>query len=416
MFIYEEKYTGKSAGKKLGELFQYMDQNHMTKLEIKNREEIAWLLNLREENYEPLKENDASIYSPVFESKLIIDKKDNDTLLAQTPEAFDIVLSLNEAVDNQIRDYLDELRVKVEVVSGKLSDDNEQTVISAFKMIKNEVEIENMKKAHLLDGAKMSEFIYYLKHNDMSKLSELDVMDRLESLRKEVPSYFMPSFETIAGYNEHGAIIHYEATSQSNVMLDNKGVIVIDAGGQYLEGTTDTTRTIALGDVTDFMKQMYTAVLKGHIAVALSVFDQGTKGSELDVKARACLKDLGYDYAHGTGHGVGCLLNVHEHPRRVFGADTVLAQGMITSNEPGVYIEGEFGIRIENVVVVDKCEDKLCFENLTVCPYDYELIDESMLSDAEKQYLNNYHKALLDKLEGRVDDKVYEWLKSFKKF
>ncbi len=435
MFVWDEKYAGVKACDKLARLRKYMQDKNIEKMVLTVPEEVAWLLNIREEKLDLKREDDAIIYSPVFACRLEVERDGaclnvechmDGACLSDECHVDGACLSVECHLDDAIVTYLDGLGVDVRTVEA-VDDNKEMTIVSEWKKIKNDVEISNMHKAHLIDGVVMTKFIKWLKESDQTALTEMDVVEHLEQMRQNVESYIMPSFGTIAGYNANGAVIHYEVTEESNTQLADSGVIVVDAGGQYLEGTTDTTRTISLGQVTPLMKQMYTAVLKGHIDVALSVFDEGTTGDVLDAYARKPLQSLGYDYAHGTGHGVGCLLNVHEHPRRVFHESTTLEAGMITSNEPGVYIEGEFGIRIENVVCCKKVDRSdlddhinniakgsgqlLGFENLTVCPYDYELIDMAMLDSKEVAYLERYQKTIESKLEPYLTDEEMAWLK-----
>ena len=289
--------------------------------------------------------------------------------------------------------------------------------VSMFKSIKNHMEIAATKEAHMYDGLAMVNFIYWLK-NTVGKqaLTEISASDHLESLRSAQPGFVDLSFDTIAGYMSNGAIIHYSATPESDTALEADGFMLVDSGGQYLKGTTDITRTIALGALTDKMKECYTAVLRGHIDLAMAKFKAGTTGYDLDPLARKALQEIGLDYNHGTGHGVGHVLSVHEGPQRISKVPNKYAiePGMITSDEPGVYIEGEFGIRIENEILcmeADSKSDELCFEMLTLCPYEPEAILSEKLTDEEKCYLNEYHKMVYSKLAPLLEPNVRDWLR-----
>ena len=292
------------------------------------------------------------------------------------------------------------------------------------KAIKNPTEISNMKKAHLLDGIAMTKFIYWLKTNvGKEKITELSLGEKLEEFRTVAKSYIEPSFTPIVGYNDHGAIVHYSANKESDYEIKDEGMVLIDSGGHYLEGTTDITRTISLGKVMPKMKKMYTAVLKGHLNLAASVFKEGCSGVAIDYNARQPLWDLGLDYNHGTGHGVGYLLSVHEPPNAIRYRilpdnqfNPVFKEGMITSNEPGVYLEGEFGIRIENLVLCEKKEKNqwgtfLCFKPLTLVPYDRELISFEDMSDKEIELLDNYHKMVYEMISPYLTLEEKIWLR-----
>ena len=292
-----------------------------------------------------------------------------------------------------------------------------------MKAIKNDTEITNMKKAHLLDGIAMTKFIFWLKSNvGKIPMDEMMLGDKLEHFRGMAKSYVGPSFAPIVGYQDHGAIVHYSATKESCYDVLPEGIVLIDSGGHYLEGTTDITRTITLGTVTDKMRKMYTAVLKGHLNLAVAVFKEGCSGVSLDLLARKPLWDMGMDYNHGTGHGVGYLLSVHEPPNAIRyrilnnpALNVSLLPGMITSNEPGVYLENQFGIRIENLILCQeskKYKDFLQFETLTLVPYDRELIDEEMLSETEKELLNQYNRRVYEALEIYLTEDEKEWLRN----
>jgi Xaa-Pro aminopeptidase len=250
-------------------------------------------------------------------------------------------------------------------------------------------------------------------------VTERSAAQRLEAFRREQEMYRGPSFEAISAYGAHGAIVHYKPTEESDLPLEPKGLYLIDSGGHYLDGTTDITRTVALSSPTDEQRELFTRVLKGHIALARATFPSGTKGSQLDTLARLSLWEVGKNYGHGTGHGVGSYLCVHEGPQRidpVFG-DTPLEEGMFLSIEPGYYERGKFGIRTENLAIVRRDEKKssepesfLHFETVTLCPIDLTLVDTNLLTPAEIEFLNNYHRRVIDTLSPHLTDQERQWL------
>ena len=280
-----------------------------------------------------------------------------------------------------------------------------------LKSIKNKTEIKNMMKAHIEDGVALTKFLYWIKNIKKLNLTEKQVEKRLENYRKQNKNYLYPSFDTIAGSGPNGAIIHYRSNKQSNRKLNIKDLLLVDSGGQYKWGTTDVTRTICFSKVTKLIKELFTRVLKGHIAVAQSNIKYDKIGHNIDKKGRQSLKKVGLDYRHGTGHGVGFFLNVHEGPQSISKNNYIkLEEGMIVSNEPGYYLENRFGIRIENLVFIKKINKKLRFENLTFAPIDKDLIDEKMLNTYEKNYLFNYHLETYSKISPFLNEKQKKWL------
>ena len=286
---------------------------------------------------------------------------------------------------------------------------------SRLKAVKNEVEIESTKEAHINDGIAMVNFIHWLKSNiGKIPMSEISISDYLEKERSVLPKFLSLSFETIAGYMDHGAIVHYSATPESDAQLRPEGFLLVDSGGQYENGTTDITRTIAIGPLTDKMKECYTTILKGHTQLAMTKFPDGTNGIELDKITKAPLDAYGISYNHGTGHGVGHVLCVHEGPQRINTiCEEVFIPGMITSNEPGYYLEGEFGIRIENEILCVPCEDgenDYCFRDLTCCPYEREAIIPEMLTKEEREHIDSYHAWVYESLKDKVKPEAASWL------
>jgi Xaa-Pro aminopeptidase len=288
--------------------------------------------------------------------------------------------------------------------------------IPLFRAVKNPVELEGMRRAHVRDGAALVRFLSWLEGAVPSGgVTELAVARELDRFRGTGQLYRGPSFEPIVGYREHGAIVHYAATEESSFTLRAEDLLLVDSGGQYLDGTTDVTRTVSLGSPTAEQRVRFTLVLKGHIQIALVSFPRGTGGGQLDALARKALWDAGLNYGHGTGHGVGAYLCVHEGPHSISptGRGVALEPGMVVSNEPGYYQEGAYGIRIENLVYVTEDPDRegfLRFSNLTLCPIDRSLIEVELLTPAERGYLNHYHATVRDALHPLVDARAREWL------
>lgn len=283
------------------------------------------------------------------------------------------------------------------------------------KAIKTNIDIKDSINAHILDGVAMCKFIYYVKHNvGKRKLSELSLSNYLAKLRRKQGAYDL-SFNTICGYKDHGAIIHYSADENSNYEIYNDGFLLVDSGGQYLYGTTDITRTIVLANVTEIMKKHFTLVLKSHIDLAMAIFDKNETDASLDKIARKPLWDEGLDYNHGTGHGVGHILNVHEGPQSIRHNKLnpiKMKKGMITSNEPGLYIEGQYGIRHENELLCVKVDDNhLGFKAITFVPFDIDGIDVLLLDENERSYLNNYHKQVYELISPYLNNKERKYLK-----
>ena len=284
------------------------------------------------------------------------------------------------------------------------------------KAIKNKIEIKETKKAHVKDAIAMIKFIYYIK-NKVGKtyIDELSASDYLEKLRRKQGSFEL-SFNTICGYNKHGAIIHYGATKETNIPIKPEGLLLVDSGGQYYYGTTDITRTIVVGPITDDMKYHFTLVLKAHIALASAIYDKTTTDYDLDILTRKVIKDANLDYNHGTGHGIGFVLNVHEGPQSISynpnRKRVVIKPGMITSDEPGLYFENQYGIRHENeILCVKKDKGLYGFETITYVPFDLQGIDVSLLDEKEKDWLNNYHQMIYQKISPFLTKKEKKFLK-----
>lgn len=427
IYIHEEKYAGESALSKIGRVLAEVEKKGADSIFMPSLDEIAWTLNLRGEDV---------AFTPVFISYLYLSSKE-------------CVLFVDEVkLDEGVRDYLKEIGVKVkpyDEVKDYLSRlSTHETIlldpyrvsdtlgrvldcmkvyaaspVAMLKAVKNDVQLAGTRKAMERDGVALVRLFMWIEENaSTGKYTELDVWDKGMEFRGKSELYRGDSFGMIAGYKEHGAIVHYSASKESASTLKADGLLLIDSGAQYLDGTTDITRTISLGNPTADEIHDYTLVLKGHLALARAQFPVDTRGSQLDALARIYLWEEGMSYLHGTGHGVGHFLAVHEGPQniRLNENPTTLRPGMITSDEPGVYKAGKYGIRIENLVLTVEGEkskefgDFYKFEVLTLFPYDSSLIDTTMLTEQEINQVNNYHKHVFDRLSPYLNDIEKQWL------
>ncbi len=413
IYALDEAVTGKSAESKLSTLRTYLENKGYDYHLTTNLEEIAWLYNLR---------GDDIPHTPVFFAFLLITPEEDKLFVLDSTfsgrkaypytQFFEDIKHLpagklllkKDAVNYAI---LKSLPDHVEAVS-------ETTPLSLMKCRKNEAEIAATKNAHIKDGAAMAEFLCWLKSNiGVSEITEISASDYLEACRHRQEGCFDLSFDTISGYADNGAIIHYSATPETNKTLKAEGFLLVDSGGQYTDGTTDITRTIALGPLTDEMKVHYTAVLKGHIALATARFTKGTTGADLDPLARKPINDIGLNYNHGTGHGVGHILSCHEGPQTISprGGSVPILPRMICSNEPGIYIEGSHGIRLENEILCVEADDNMYqFETITFCPFDREAIIKENLTEKELDWLNTYHFQVYERISPHISEEVKEWL------
>uniref|UniRef100_A0A3B0IVX2 Xaa-Pro dipeptidase n=1 Tax=Wolbachia endosymbiont of Aleurodicus dispersus TaxID=1288877 RepID=A0A3B0IVX2_9RICK len=375
---------------------------------------ISWLLNLRNESAE---------YTPCILGRAILYKNGNVDLFIQDKEHSTIEANFDDHINvfdiSELENSLHKLNSMIidptttpmsimAMIKNKQIIEREDPCL-LHKAVKNQTEITGAISAHIKDGVAVTNFLYWLID---SEITELEAEAKILEYRKEQNLFKQPSFPTISAFNENGAIIHYRASNKTNKAIKKDGLYLIDSGGQYLDGTTDVTRTVAIGDPTNEQRAHYTIVLKAHIALASAVFPSGTTGGELDILARIHLWNFGMDYMHGTGHGVGSYLSVHEGPQAISKGNKVkLMPGMILSNEPGYYIPGKYGIRIENLMYVEKQENSfLSFKQLTSVPYDKKLIDVQMLIEDEIKWINSYHQFVYRNLENSKKDK--EWLKS----
>lgn len=428
-FVFDEKYTGKSVGEKLEELRNEMKKLHADVFVMSALDDIAWLFNIRG--------NDVD-YNPVVIAYALVDE--NSATLFISPEKI-TDKSKQYLSDNQIlvKDYfsIQQELCKIDSSKSVLVDGGKynQSLFEAIpaectkrtamspvfklKAVKNKVEMNGVRKAMIKDGVAMTRFFMWFEKalKKGEKLTEISISDKLRSFREDQPGFKGESFGTIAGYGGHGAIVHYKATPESDAEIKREGILLLDSGGQYLDGTTDITRTVALSKPTKKAKKDYTMVLKGHIQLSMAKFPVNTRGSQLDILARKAMWDEAINYGHGTGHGIGHFLNVHEGPQNIRMDENpiTLVPGMILSNEPGLYRTDKYGIRIENLVQVIPAEKTefgqfLKFETLTLCYIDTKLIDKDMLTDKERKWLNEYHKRVAKVLSPQLSEKERKWL------
>ena len=421
------EFAGESVASKISRIRTALRQRHADGMLISALDDIAWTLNLRGTDVHCV---------PVFVSYLLISSqqvslyvdsaKINDEVKAYLTENGISLYSYNKVaegleryseynilLDGDETSYFLWKTVKCqEIIAGK-------SPIPAMKAQKNDREIAGFRQAMLRDGVAMVKFLRWLKPAvEAGGQTEISIDRKLTSLRAEQHLFRDISFDTIAGYQAHGAIVHYEATPETDVALKPEGLILIDSGAQYQDGTTDITRTIALGPVTEEMKHVYTLVLKGHIQLELAKFPDGASGTQLDALARECMWREGYNYLHGTGHGVGAYLSVHEGPHqiRMEWKPTPLRAGMTVTDEPGLYLSGKFGVRIENTLLIKDYQTTefgkfLQMESLTLCPIDLTPVDFSMLQPEEIEWLDTYHRDVFEKLSPYLEGEDLEWLK-----
>lgn len=428
-------YSGSTRESKIARIREYMKEHGADCHIITTLDDIAWILNIRG--------NDIHC-SPVVLSYLVIGME--EVTLFAYKEAFNkeaeealkragVLIKNYNDIYYYIKNFTKNSKVLLDknTVNYAISSNipKEARIINKvnpsvlWKAVKNNTETSNIKKAHIKDGVAVTKFIYWIKNN-MGKIpmSELSVIDKIEEIRSNAENYTGPSFDTIAGFGSHGAIVHYHATPSSNISIEPGSLLLVDTGGHYLEGTTDITRTILIGNTaTEEQKKYYTAVLRGNLNLCDAHFLYGCSGISLDYIARKPLWDMGCDYNHGTGHGTGYLLNVHERPNSFNfrmppcqDSSAVFEEGMVTSDEPGIYIEGEYGIRLENLLLCVKREKTaygqfMGFEHLTLVPFDRDLINTALMDAKEINLLNNYHKKVFETISPYLDNKEAEWLK-----
>ena len=430
VYPYDIAYAGKSSAEKRRDIAADLAKHNIAAAIITDTASVAWLLNVRGSDVAntPLPLSFA-ILDEMGKVEWFLDpRKITDGLAAHAgpdvtikkPEEFAAALDRLAASGKNIR--LDPAEAaywiaeRLRQKGGKIDGGEDPSALP--RACKNAAELDGMRNAHIRDGAALTSFLAWLDEQKPGTVSELDAEKRLSGFRETHNLYRGPSFDTIAGSGAHGAIVHYRATQESNRMLQAGELFLLDSGGQYLDGTTDVTRTVAIGTPTDEMRKCFTRVLKGHIGLAAIRFPEGTAGAELDILARQHLWDAGLDFNHGTGHGVGSYLGVHEGPQAISKRSRVaLKPGMVVSNEPGYYKAGSFGIRIENLQTVvplpELSADRkmLGFDTLTLVPIDRRLIDEKLMAPADWQWLNAYHQRVYETLAPLLSGPVLAWLK-----
>ena len=419
----KKNIVGESSTSKINKISKYLKKNKSDYLFISAPENVAWILNIRGKD---------GTNSPLPNSRLIVSKTKKIFLITKIQKAKHLVkekiIKKKELIN--INDFS---KVILQLKGGNFIIDNkscsiyyENLITSKFKItkkedpvyllkaIKNKTEIQNMINSHIIDGAALTKFIYWIKKINKKKINEVQAQNKLESFRRLNKNYLYPSFDTIAGSGKNGAIVHYRAKKENCRTIRKEDIFLCDSGGQYKYGTTDVTRTICFSKPKPHIKDIFTKVLKGHIAVANTNLKKDNTGKKIDIRARKFLKKSNLDYAHGTGHGVGFFLNVHEGPQSISKFNKIqIREGMILSNEPGYYEKESFGIRIENLVFVKKNKKNIFFENLTLAPIEKELINYKLLTSLEKNYLFKYHVNIYSKISKYLNLKERKWLASF---
>ena len=422
-FSLSDRVAGKNFKSKIKIIRNILKSKKTDYLFISAPENVAWVLNIRGAD---------NPNSPIPNCRLIIGKEKELFLISEKEKALKIIkdkkLTKDQVINpEKFKNLIKKLKGNRFIIDPlSCSIINENIIRSKFKItdtfdpcyklksIKNSSEIKHMIDAHIQDGVALTKFIYWMKNTNKKTITEIDSQNKLEKFRKLNKKYLFPSFNTISGAGPNAALPHYIASKESNKTIKKNDIFLCDSGGQYKYGTTDVTRTICFSKQKIYIKNIFTQVLKGHIAVATTNLKKFNTGKIIDVRARQFLKKDGLDYAHGTGHGVGFFLNVHEGPQSISKINSVkLEKGMVVSNEPGYYKKGFFGIRIENLVYVKKVNGKLFFENLTLAPIEKDLINFKLLDKKEKQYLNKYHKKVYINLSPFLNKAEKVWLKSF---
>jgi len=421
-FSLPNKITGESHQSKIKKVINFLKLNKTDYLFVSAPENVAWLLNIRGHD---------NPTSPIPNSRLIIGKNKTLLLITEKNNAQKIIFEkkiLKHHVVSffKFREIIEDLEgnnfiidnnscsvFSEKIIKSKFKILDKKDPIYKFKSIKNTSEIKYMIEAHKKDGLALTRFIHWIKNINNKNITEVDAQNKLEKFRKMDKNYLYPSFNTIAGSGSNGAIVHYRATKLNTKVINKNDIFLCDSGGQYRFGTTDVTRTLCFSKPRQYIKDVFTKVLKGHIAVALTNLNKDQTGKKIDLRARRYLKKDGLDYAHGTGHGVGFFLNVHEGPQSISKYNTIkIKKGMILSNEPGFYKKNDFGIRIENLLYVSQKNNSLYFKNLTLAPIDKDLINYSLLDKIEQDYLFKYHLNIYAEFSKHLNKKERLWLAS----
>jgi len=419
----DKNIVGETSKSKINRISKFIKKNKCDYIFISAPENVAWILNIRGQD---------SPNSPIPNSRLIISKTKKINLICKAEKAKKIiknkVVKFNEIIN--LKDFpnkivklkgkkfiIDQKSCSIyfeDIIKSKFNISKREDPTYYLKAIKNKVEIKNMIDTHIIDGVALTRFIYWIKNIRKKKLTEFQAQNKLEKFRKLNKNYLYPSFDTIAGSGKNGAIVHYRAKKKDSKTINKNDIFLCDSGGQYKYGTTDVTRTICFSKPNPRIKDIFTKVLKGHIAVVNTNLKKDNYGKKIDIRARKFLKKSNLDYSHGTGHGVGFFLNVHEGPQSISKLNKVfIKEGMILSNEPGYYKKDNFGIRIENLIFVKKNNNDLFFKNLTLAPIEKELINYRMLTSFEKNYLFKYHLEVYSKISKYLNLKERKWLASF---
>ena len=435
-FLLDIEYSGESFSHKLSRIRQAMKEKKATTHILASLDDIAWLFNIRGRD---VKSNPVvlsyavictnSVYLFIDKNKIDEDIKHELSKENVQIKGYDEVYEFIKNIGENEVVLIDTSKVNYAIynnIPSNVQKIEERNPSILFKSIKNEIELKNIRNSHIKDGVAFTKFMYWLKNNiGKIDITEISATQKLEDLRREQDKFIEPSFSTIAAYKDHAAMMHYSATEESNYKLEPRDLFLVDSGGQYFDGTTDITRTIALGPIHEKIRRDFTNVVRGMIRLSKAKFLYGCRGYNLDILARGPLWEEGIDYKCGTGHGIGFVLNVHECPngfrwkvREGIDDTCILEEGMVTTNEPGVYVENSHGIRIENEIVVRKAEKNeygqfMDFEVITFAPIDLDAIDESLLLKDERVYLNNYHKQVYDKIAPYLNEEEKQWLKIY---
>ena len=435
-FLLGTEYSGESFSDKLSRIRAVMKAKKATTHILASLDDIAWLFNIRGRD---VKSNPVVLSYAVISIDsvyLFIDKnKIGEDIRAELSKenvqikGYEEVYEFIKKIEENEVVLIDTSKVNYAIYSNipsNVQKIEERNPSILFKSIKNEIELKNIRNSHIKDGVAFTKFMYWLKNNiGKIEITEISATQKLEEFRREQDKFIEPSFSTIAAYKDHAAMMHYSATEESNYKLEPRDLFLVDSGGQYFDGTTDITRTIALGPIPENVRKDFTNVVRGMIRLSKAKFLYGCRGYNLDILARGPLWEEGIDYKCGTGHGIGFVLNVHEGPngfrwkvREDIDDSCILEEGMVTTNEPGVYVENSHGIRIENEIVVRKAEKNeygqfMDFEVITFAPIDLDAIDESLILKDEKVYLNNYHKQVYDKISPYLNEEEKQWLKTY---
>ena len=420
-FSINDNIIGENFKSKIKKIKNFLRKNKSDWIFISAPENVAWLLNIRGHDNPNSPIPNCSLLMSNNTIYLITKRKNQNNLIKRKKiKSKQIIETKNfKTLINKIRGKKIIIDIKTcsyfyeNIFSKKFKILKKDDPIYLLKSIKNNSEIQNMIQSHILDGVALTKFLFWIKNVNKRKISEFNAQIKLEKFRKKNKKYLYPSFNTISGTGANGAIIHYRAKKEKSKIIKKTDIFLCDSGGQYKYGTTDVTRTICFSKPRNNIKNIFTRVLKGHIAVATTNLNQINTGQLIDKRARMFLKKINLDYLHGTGHGVGFFSNVHEGPQSISKYNKIkLKEGMILSNEPGYYKKGKFGIRIENLVYVKKLKKKLLFENLTLAPIDIDLIDFKQLTLEEKNYLFKYHMTVYTKLAPFLQNNEKKWLAS----